>query len=151
MNNINKEALKNFITLRIKRNERGIEVFCKSALIEQFFSDNYTIEAKCLSNGIYCYPPRIRKLFKNDYLIAIFDHLAEDYSLFENDIVNLSLLRMKDLKKGISINLKDAYKLEKINHFLEEAKKALQFFFQQYIEHFDVSLKIPENGNYGKV
>lgn len=147
---------KNLITIKIKRTEKGVLLYLKSGIIEDFVkaqSNGETRESRkylkdTLSPSNYIY---IRFGITNMNLggskSAVFDCYG-DSDLYYNSgitVVNLSFLRVVGLSKGVQFHIQRLYSEEYIKTWLETATEACKHIYNQYLKKVDCKVSIMIN------
>jgi hypothetical protein len=134
----NKEIFK----MKITRTLRGVEVFLKSEVLEEFFSltsNNETMKPSSLP-GLRAYKHQggLPVSVKNCNLGSIED------GLISNSHFNASLFRLRGLREGVKVVFNIVISREKLQSIAQEAKEVAKELFLNYIKKFEIEITITE-------
>jgi hypothetical protein len=149
---------KDFVILKIKRSEFGVEVYCKSELLENFFngitatreglelntlpvtqfreanfgaylSTDGTVKGKRLTSVV-------------NYQGITLDGWGAGLIHSSSNNINMSFLLAKGLNEGITIYVKGVYSSTVVRSFIVKAKDFFKYIFTEYLKPVEACVEM---------
>lgn len=127
------------LVLRMRRDETGLKLFCKSKVIEDFFkgdSGGQMQDAGDLYGGAKAYRP------VNDVPWSSDSVMKSGYGLNYGGNVNLYFLRIQGIGDGVEVHIGGVYSAEFLRRVMQEAKTAVKTVYAQYMREVEYDLEI---------